>query len=86
MTDGFKRALALGIASVALAGGTVLTTVGTAAAAAPDHHASIAHSSCHEVKGFWTRDWHPAQRDRYGKWHAGYWTRTWHQAHAACSR
>ena len=86
MTDGFKRALALGVAGVALAGGAVLTMVGTATAAAPDHHTPIAHSRCQEAKGFWTRDWHPAQRDRDGKWHAGFWTRTWHQAHPVCSR
>ncbi|MBC3839393.1 hypothetical protein GXW82_01745 [Streptacidiphilus sp. 4-A2] len=86
MTDRFKRALALGAATVALAGGAVLTTVGTAAAATPDHRAPIAHSRCHEVPGYWTRTWHPATRDRHGKWHAGFWTRTWHRAHLVCTR
>ncbi|QMU77374.1 hypothetical protein GXW83_18390 [Streptacidiphilus sp. PB12-B1b] len=85
MTDRFKRALALGAATVALAGGAVLTSVGSASAATPDHRAPVAHSRCHEARGYWTRTWHPARRDRHGKWHAGYWTRTWHPGHLVCT-
>ncbi|MEU6174216.1 hypothetical protein ABZ832_20110 [Streptantibioticus parmotrematis] len=91
MAEGFKRVLALGAASVALAGGAVLSSVGVASAA-PVHHPApvsvhhVGHSRCHEARGYWTRTWHPAYRDRHGYRHAGYWTRTWHKPRLVCVR
>ncbi|WP_328381397.1 hypothetical protein OHS81_00640 [Streptomyces sp. NBC_00400] len=91
MTDGFKRALALGAATVALAGGTLLSSVGVASAT-PSHHGDrtttrhVDRGRCHMVHGHWTRTWHPAWRDRHGVRHPGYWTRTWHREHLVCRR
>ena len=86
MANGFKRVLALGAATVALAAGAMVTTAGAASAAVPQHRPPVAQQRCHEVQGYWTRAWHPATRDRHGKWHAGYWTRTWHPAHLVCTK
>ncbi|WP_236653219.1 hypothetical protein [Streptacidiphilus melanogenes] len=74
---------ALGSVAVALAGGAVLGTVGTASAA-PRHPGH--HQRCHVEQGHWVRTWHPASRDRRGIRHAGYWTRTWVPAHVVCER
>lgn len=91
MIDGFKRAFALGAATVALTGGMALSSVGSASAAAPphgDHTASrhIDRGHCRVVHGRWVRVWHPAWQDRHGHRNAGYWTRTWHRTHLVCHR
>lgn len=91
MLDGFKRALALGAATVALTGGMALSSVGTASATAPPHgdHTASRHldrGHCRLVHGHWVRVWHRAGRDRFGRFHHGYWTRTWHRTHLVCHR
>ncbi|MCX5387068.1 hypothetical protein [Streptomyces sp. NBC_00083] len=88
MIENVKRAIALGAATAALAGGVAFSSVG-AAEAAPQHTvAAAAHGKekCHVVKGYWTKTWHKATRDRHGKVHPGYWTKTWHKAHKVCHR
>ncbi|MFI9649281.1 hypothetical protein ACIHAA_23655 [Streptomyces sp. NPDC052040] len=88
MTGVIKRWIAVGTASLALAGGAALTASGTASAAslAPAQHKPVRHVHCHVVPGHWTRTWHRAYRDHKGHLHAGYWTRTWHPAERVCSR
>lgn len=89
MIDGFKRALALGAATVALAGGAVLTTVGTASAT-PTHHGDhtatrhLDRGHCHMVRGHWARVWRPAWRDGHGMRHGGRWIRVWHRERLVC--
>ncbi|WP_042370734.1 hypothetical protein [Streptacidiphilus neutrinimicus] len=80
-----KKAVALGSAAVALAGGAVLGAVGTASAT-PHHGPGDRHQRCHEVRGQWVRTWHPAYRDPHGKRHPGSWTRIWVPAHLVCNR
>ncbi|MFJ4800022.1 hypothetical protein [Streptomyces murinus] len=86
MTGIIKRWMAVGAASLALAGGVALTAGGTASAAqlASGHHKPV-KQHCRVVPGHWARTWHPAKRDHKGQ-HAGYWTRTWQPAKRVCSR
>ncbi|MEU5208977.1 hypothetical protein [Streptomyces sp. NPDC020742] len=90
MTDRFTRALALGAAGVALAGGAVFATAAGAAAAPSHDDDNVAVQQidrgdrCHVMHRHWIRVWHPAWRDRRGHRHPGYWTRDWRQAHLVC--
>lgn len=89
MMRNLKQVLAMGAASVALAGGAALGGAGTALAAPVSHHGvtqSASRVHCVRVPGSWTRMWHPGYRDHRGRWHAGYWTRTWRPAHMVCRR
>ena len=86
MKGSFKRIMAMGVASVALAGGAAFGSA-TAASAAPAHHGtSVTRVHCVRKAGYWTRVWHRGHRDRRGRWHAGYWTRTWHPSRLICRR
>ncbi|MFB7114587.1 hypothetical protein [Streptomyces sp. NPDC056190] len=87
MINGLKRAAALGAATVALAAGAVVGTVGTASAT-PQHHQAPTASRhhCMEAAGHWTRLRHPGYRDRHHHSYAGTWTRAWHPAHRDCRR
>ncbi|MEU5544214.1 hypothetical protein AB0G85_17715 [Streptomyces sioyaensis] len=84
MIDGFKRALALGAATVALAGGTVLSSVGIASAA-PSHHGDhtatrhLDRGRCHMVHGYWIRVWRDGRGGRHG-----HWIRVWHRERLVC--
>lgn len=86
MRGSFKRVVALGVASVALAGGVALggATDASAAPARPGYPVMRVH--CVRVAGYWRRVWHPGYRDRRGRWHAGHWTRTWHSSRLICRR
>lgn len=84
MINGLKRAAALGAATVALAAGGVVGTVGTASAAPQDHRPSAGSHHCERVAGHWARQWRPAFRDRHHHWHPGQWIRVWHPAHQEC--
>ncbi|MEU9097926.1 hypothetical protein [Streptomyces sp. NPDC048361] len=88
MMEGVKRMIALGAATAALAGGVAFSSVGVAEAAPQHTVAAASHGKekCHVVKGYWTKTWHKATRDRHGKVHPGYWTKTWHKAHKVCHR
>ncbi|WP_445529830.1 hypothetical protein [Streptomyces cyslabdanicus] len=86
MINGLKKAAALGAATVALATGAVVGTVGTASAAPQHHRPPVASHHCVQKAGYWSRVWHPAYRDRHHHRHAGYWSRVWHPAHRDCRR
>ncbi|MFS4094112.1 hypothetical protein [Streptomyces sp. AF1A] len=89
MINAWKRAAALGAATVALAAGAVVGTVGTASAAPQHHPRPGASHHCVKVPGHWVRVWHPAYRDRQDRHHhsrAGHWTRVWRPAHRECHR
>jgi hypothetical protein len=87
MINAWKRAAALGAATVALTAGAVAGTVGTASAAPQNHHPSpTGWRHCVVVPGHWARVWHPVYRDR--DWHhrasADRWNRVWRPAHLEC--
>ncbi|MGW4393411.1 hypothetical protein [Streptomyces sp. NPDC004685] len=86
MINGLKRAAALGAATVALAAGAVVGTVGTASAAPQDHRPPAASHHCVKVAGHWARQWQPAFRDRHHRWHSGQWVRVWRPGHLECHR
>ncbi|GAA2440995.1 hypothetical protein ACFPFX_06205 [Streptomyces mauvecolor] len=89
MIAGFKRVIALGAATAALTAGVAFSSVGVAEAAPSHTVVTAAHGGkerCHVVKGYWTKTWHKATRDRHGKVHPGYWTKTWHKARKVCDR
>ncbi|MQY36870.1 hypothetical protein SRB17_48720 [Streptomyces sp. RB17] len=86
MINAWKRAAALGAATVALAAGAVVGTVGTASAA-PQHHPTPAWSRhCVVVPGHWMRVWHPEYRGHHHRAPAGHWTHVWRPAHRVCHR
>jgi hypothetical protein len=89
MRSPFTQALAVGAASVALAGGIAFCAAGEAAAApsgpvAASHH--ITTVRCHWAPGHWTRVWHAGLRDHRGHRAAGHWTRVWHKGVRVCGR
>ncbi|MEU6419264.1 hypothetical protein ACWDSD_12565 [Streptomyces spiralis] len=81
MINGLKRAVALGAATVALAAGAVVGTVGTASAAPQHHQPPRPSRHCVESAGHWTWVRHSGFRDRHHRWHAAYWTRVWQPTH-----
>ncbi|MEU6010384.1 hypothetical protein [Streptomyces sp. NPDC047453] len=85
MINGLKRAAALGAATVALAAGAVVGTVGTASATPQHHQATTVSRHGMEAAGHWTRLRHPGYRDRHHHSHAT-WTRVGHPAHRDCRR
>lgn len=86
MKASIKRIMALGAASVALAGTAALGGA-TAASAAPAHQGhAVEHERCVRDAGHWMRVWRPGHRGNRGRRHFGYWTRTWHPAHPVCHR
>jgi hypothetical protein len=84
MTDRFKRAAALGAATVAMSAGALLGAVGSASAApfhpGPDHGRHCAHD-----RGHWTQVWVPA-RWEHRHWKRGHMERVWHPGHGGCRR
>ncbi|MFB7573390.1 hypothetical protein [Streptomyces sp. NPDC056165] len=86
MINGLKRAAALGAATVALAAGAVVGTVGSASATPQHHRAPTASRHCMEAAGHWTRLRHQGYQDRHHHSYAGNWTRAWHPAHRDCRR
>lgn len=66
MTDRFKRAVALGAATVAVTAGTLLGAVGTASAT-PSHHHPLPDRGrhCHIIPGHWTQRWIPAHWEHH---------------------
>ncbi|WP_369372986.1 hypothetical protein [Streptomyces sp. cg36] len=89
MTQALKRVFALGAATAALVGGVAFSSVGVAEAAPAHSVVTATHGGkqkCHIVKGYWTKTWHKATRDRHSKVHPGYWTKTWHPARKVCER
>jgi hypothetical protein len=87
MINAWKRAAALGAATVALTAGAVAGTVGTASAAPQNHHPSpTGWRHCVVVPGHWARVWHPVyrDRDRHHRASADRWNRVWRPAHLEC--
>jgi hypothetical protein len=89
MTDRFKRAAALSVATVAVTAGALFGAVGSASAA-PAHHGQDHHGSdhgrhCRVERGYWTQVWIRGHWDHH-HWQRGHNVRVWHPTHKDCRR
>ncbi|MEV6196660.1 hypothetical protein AB0M19_30155 [Streptomyces sp. NPDC051920] len=82
MINGLKRAAALGAATVALAAGAVVGTVGTASAAPQDHPRPSAGAQDHHGPSAGPQDHRrPSAASHRCVKVAGHWARQWHPAY-----
>jgi hypothetical protein len=89
MTDTFKRAAALGAATVAMTAGALFGAVGSASATpahhGPSHPGPDRGRNCWHDRGYFTRVWIPAHFE-HGRWQRGHMANIWHPGHRGCRR
>jgi hypothetical protein len=86
MTDRFKRAVALGAATVAMTAGALLGAVDSASAAPAHHGPDRDHARhCSHDRGYSSRVWIPGHVEHHRRY-PGHMKRVWHPGHRDCRR